>query len=102
MAHCPVCEQFHPFTLTGQFKCDGCQTELKLATSTIVKAIVVPVLIIVPGALLLEPVIGKGGIIALGLIVGNTLPLILLKLFYKLEATGTSLQLNEPRQNGRS
>ena len=66
------------------------------------KAIVVPVLIIVPGALLLESVIGKGGIIVLGLIVGNTLPLILLKLLYKLEATGTSLQLNEPRQNGRS
>ena len=71
MGHCTVCEQFHPFTLTSQFKCEGCQTELKLATSTIVKAIVVPVLIIVPGALLLEPVIGKGGIIALGLIVGN-------------------------------
>ena len=78
MGHCTLCEQFHPFTLTGQFKCEGCQTEPKLATSTIVKAIVVPVLIVVPGALLLEPLIGKGGIIALGLIVGNTLPFILL------------------------
>ena len=40
--------------------------------------------VIVPGALLLEPLIGKGGIIALGLVVGQLLPLLMLKIFSSL------------------
>ena len=84
MAHCPVCEHYHPFALTGLITCDGCQTELEIAKSTIAAAIVIPMFVIVPGALLLEPLIGKGGIIALGLVVGQLLPLLMLKIFSSL------------------
>ncbi len=99
MAHCTVCEQYHPFALTGLITCDGCQTELEIAKSTIAAAIVIPLFVIVPGAVLPKPLIGEGGIIAPALVVGQLLPLIMFKLFFKLEARGTSLQLSDPRRD---
>ncbi len=99
MPDCPVCSENQPRTLAQPFRCDGCGTELKIAGSTIVSTflVVIPFLIAV---ILAKPWIGRGGVIALGLIGGHLLPWIGFVLFYKLEPTGTALDLERRDESG--
>jgi len=101
MPACPVCSAYQPRTLVQPFRCDGCGTELKIAGSTIL-ACVLMVVPLVAGLILAMPWIGRGGVIAIGIVGGNVLPWIGLYLFYRLDATGTALDLEHgPRRRGR-
>jgi fatty acid desaturase len=85
--------------LAQPFRCNGCGTELKIAGSTIWTALllVIPFVIVVT---LAKPWIGRGGVIALGIIGGHLLPWIAFHRFYKLEPTGTALDLNAQDRSG--
>jgi len=78
--------------LARAFRCEGCGTELKIAGSTILAGFltVIPFLI---AAALAKPWIGRGGVIVLALIGGHLLPWAAFVLFYRLEPTGTALDL---------
>ena len=100
MPACPVCDVWQPRTLPQSFRCAGCGTELKIADSTIWTAflLVIPFLVVV---VLAKPWIGRGGVIALGVIGGHLLPWIAFYRFYKLEPMGTALDLNGQERRGR-
>ncbi len=98
MPACPVCNADQPRLLARSFPCKECGTELALAGSTIWAALltVIPVMVAV---VLAKPWIGRGGVIALGLIAGHLLPWVCFVVFYRLEPAGTELNLNDRRRN---
>lgn len=96
MARCPVCEREQPRLLGAPFDCSGCGTELKMAGSTAVAMILIPLVVLVPGLLLLKPWIGKVGIILGGIFGAHLLPWICYVLFYQVEGTG-HLDLSQAR-----
>ena len=96
MARCPTCDEPQPRYFSGSFDCSKCKTELRVAGSTLTAMILVPLVILVPGLILLKPLIGKGGVIALGIIGGHLLPWVCFLLWYRIEPTG-GLDLSEAR-----
>jgi|GEM_PF-2519513 len=100
MARCPVCERDQPRLLGAPFDCGGCGAELKMAGSTVVAMILIPVVVLVPALVLLKPWIGKAGIIITGILGGHLLPWICYVLFYRVEGTG-HLDLSDARGSKR-
>ena len=96
MANCPICGERQPRIFNAAFDCSRCETELKVAGSTLAWMILAPVVVLVAALILLKPMIGRGGVIVLGLISGHVLPWICFVLFYKVEPTG-HFDLSEAR-----
>ncbi len=96
MARCPICDTEQPRIFIGVFDCARCGTELKIAGSTLRAMILIPVLILLPACVLLQPAIGRGGVIALGLVCGHLLPWVIFVLFYRVEPSG-HFDLSEAR-----
>lgn len=92
MPDCPVCGDYQPRTLVQPFTCDTCGTELKIAGSTLAVVFLTIVPIVIVG-ILLKPWIGTGGLVAFGIIAANSIPWVSFFLFYRLEPTGTALDL---------
>ena len=94
---CPVCGSYQPRTIAQSFSCDDCGTDLKIAGSTIAAAVLTVVLSFIV-LLLAKPWMGRGAVIALGLVSGYLLPWLCFVVFYRLEPTRASLDLNQSRE----
>ena len=95
-----MCGSYQPRTIVQPFRCDDCGTDLKIAGSTIAAAILTVVLSFIV-LLLAKPWMGRGAVIALGLVSGYLLPWLCFVVFYRLEPTGTSLDLNQSREGNK-
>ena len=96
MPECPVREGYQPRRLIQAIRCDDCGTELKIAGSTITAGLltVIPVLV---GVFLAKRWIGVEGAVVVGLVGGYLLPWLAFFFFWRLEPTGTSLDLGQFR-----
>lgn len=90
-----MCGTRQPRLLSWAFDCDGCGTELKMASATATAMIIVPLLLLIP-LVLMKPWIGRAGIVVGGVIGGHLLPWVVFVLFYRVEPTG-HFDLSEAR-----